>query len=118
MQQTSMHERLATVRERTSRPIATPPSILSFDERVIALLLAPLMPGETARNGFDRKEREVGALFAQLPPADALKLSLRLRNASLPDPLITALQRLTADRRLRLIAFLADARRRAAMAGR
>lgn len=82
-----------------------------------AILVAPLAPGETALHGFARKEHELRAIFAALAPCDALALHRRLANPVPGDALAGAFGRLVVERRHRLLAFLADARRRAALRG-
>lgn len=90
----------------------------STDARLIAILDAPLVRGETTTAGFARKEQELGAVFAALSLAEARELHARLATPRADDELANKLGRLTPDRRCRLVAFLADARRRAALAGR
>lgn len=96
------------------RPPAPTPA--SLDARLIAILDAPLAPGETFAVGYARKEAELGAAFAPLAVADARSLHARLSAARLGDELATRFARLTADRRGRLLTFLADVRRRQAIA--
>jgi hypothetical protein len=111
--------------ERLSAPVLvaspatlrTPTTVASSnDAMVIGVLDAPLVPGETARAGFLRKEAELRAAFAQLPVASQRALHARLSNPRAGDQLAERFGRLTADRRTRLLTFLADARRREALA--
>ncbi len=88
----------------------------SLDTALLAILDAPLQNGEPARMGFARKEQELVAAFAALPVVDQIALAKRLSNARAGDRLAEAFGRLTVDRRERLIQFLEDARRRAALA--
>ena len=84
----------------------------------MTILEAPLLPGETAYVGFARKENELRAALATLSVLESRALHARLSNPRSGDALATAFSRLTADRRARLVHFLADARRREALAGR
>ena len=86
------------------------------DAACISILDAPLLPGETARIGFLRKEAELRAAFTQLPTAAQRALHARLANPAPGDQLAERFARLTLDRRTRLLTFLADARRREALA--
>jgi len=86
------------------------------DVTLIAILDAPLRQDETARTGFARKERELAAAFASLPVVDQLALAKRLAMPCTGDRLAEKFGRLTWDRRARLVQFLQDARRRAALA--
>ena len=86
------------------------------DAVCISILDAPLLPDETARVGFLRKEAELRAAFAQLPVAAQRALHARLANPTTGDQLAERFARLTLDRRTRLLTFLADARRREALA--
>ena len=94
------------------RPTAT------SDERLVAILDAALAPGETAMVGYARKEHELGAVLAQLSVLESRAMHARLSCPKAGDDLASKFARLTTERRTRLLAFLADARRRAAMAGR
>jgi hypothetical protein len=105
----------------TCRPLAAirrdpPPVTSAADAALIAILEAPLAWGETLRDGFDRKEREFAFACAALPPSDARTLQTRLANPGAGDALAARFARLTAERRERLLDFLADARRREALA--
>ncbi len=98
---------------RASVPLSGP-----HDDGILAVLAAPLRAGETAHAGYRRKEHELGAAFAALPLAGARALHARLASPRDGDALAARFGRLTAERRARLIAFLADAPRRAALAAR
>jgi hypothetical protein len=88
------------------------------DERLMAILDAPLTRGETVMAGYARKERELGAVFAQLSVFESRTMHARLSNPKVGDELANKFVRLTSERRARLLAFVAGARRRAAIAGR
>ena len=86
------------------------------DARLIALLDAPLSPGELASAGFARKEHELGAMFAAMSVLECRAIHGRLTSMRPGDELAHKFARLTLERRGRLLAFLADARRREALA--
>lgn len=88
----------------------------SNDATLLGVIEAPLEPGETAREGFLRKEAELRAAFAQLPTMEQRALHARLANPRPGDQLAERFGRLTVERRTRLLTFLADARRREALA--
>lgn len=98
-------------------PPPPPPLPAVDDAPFVAILDAPLHAGETAALGFARKERELAAAFAHLPVLAARALHMRLSSPRSGDVLAEKLSRLTIQRRTRLLNFLADARRRAALAG-
>jgi hypothetical protein len=86
------------------------------DAELIRILDAPLAYGMTAREGFMRKEAELRAAFASLPVATQRALHARLSNPRAGDELAMKFHQLTAERRTRLLNFLAEARRREALA--
>jgi hypothetical protein len=65
---------------------------------------------------FTRKEKELGEAFAALPILDQRALHARLSIVREGDMLADKFNRLTLERRTRLLKFLGDARRRAAQA--
>jgi hypothetical protein len=87
---------------------------VSLEEAILAALDAPALPGEQISMAFKRKETVLGALFAQLDIHESRALHRRLELALPDDPIAARFSRLVSDRRARLMAFLADARRRAA----
>ena len=98
-------------------PLRTPTAQPSTgDLALIAILDAPVAYGMTAREGFMRKEAELRAAFAALPVATQRALHARLSNPRAGDGLAAKFHQLTAERRTRLLSFLADARRREALA--
>ena len=84
----------------------------AHDARLIAIL--DVDTNEPAYVAFARKERELGEAFAKLPILDQRALHTRLGSVRSGDLLAEKFNRLTADRRTRLLNFLVDARRRAA----
>lgn len=104
----------------TPLPPPSPPEAQPVvdDARLLAILAAPLKPGETASLGYARKERELAAAFARLAVVEAYALRKRLASPTADDELAQKFARLTVERRTRLIQFLADARRRAACGGK
>lgn len=109
----SMYQRFQAIRTAPESPDA-PPSGPSFEAELIAILRRPVPAGQ-ARDGYAQKERDIGDLFALLSVGDASALHKRLRSNSPEDELAVAFARLVDDRRARLLGFLADARRRAAL---
>jgi hypothetical protein len=114
--QSSMHKRLFSVRDQESKPEVARAATCSFEQTLLELVTAPLAPGEMAAAGYDRKEREIGKLFGTLGPVEAWTLHRRLANPLAEDPLATTFARMIPQRRLRLLAFLGDPKRRAALA--
>ena len=98
-------------------PSRSPSAASISDVQLIAVLDAPLAPGETVQAGYARKENELGTLFARLTILESRALHARLANPRPGDELATKFARLVVERRARLLAFLSDARRRAAIAG-
>ena len=96
--------------------VVSPPATDELDVRILAILGAPARMGETIDAAFGRKERELGELFAQLSVMGSRALHRRLSTASSNDHLATQFGRLVAVRRSRLLGFLADVRRREAVA--
>ena len=86
------------------------------DAALLAVLEAALAPGETVHAGFQRKEAELRAAFASLSVLESRALHARLAHPRSGDALAAAFARLTIERRMRLLAFIADARRREAVA--
>jgi hypothetical protein len=108
----AMHQRFQMFRVETAGPDAPPAA--SFEAELIDLLRRPVPPGQ-ARDGHAMKEREIGELFSRLGVLEAMALHRRLKCKAAGDELVAAFARLVEDRRARLLAFLGDARRRAAM---
>jgi len=90
----------------------------SSDVALLTILEAPLYCYETAAVGFARKEAELRQVMSLLTVAESRALQSRLSNPKPGDQLAELFMRMTADRRARLINFLADARRREALARR
>ena len=110
-------------RRRAARAVAAVPEPVASSahgaldgdtERELLDILGAPATG-TARGAFRLKEHAVGAVFARLSPLQARALHHRLANPAEGDALAAAFGRLVAERRVRLLAFLADARRRAAI---
>jgi hypothetical protein len=94
---------------------ATPDSAIPIEREILELLARPTDPRETHRVGNDRKERELFALLDTLSAVEALSLTRRLACARKDDALVVAfVERLSPDRRARVISFVADTRRRIA----
>lgn len=88
----------------------------SIDGRLIAIIDEPLETGESAMTAFARKEAALGTVMARLSILEARRLHMRLAANRPNDDLAARFARLTAERRTRLLNFLADARRRNALA--
>jgi hypothetical protein len=87
---------------------------VEYERELLGLLESPPGPGETVDACFRRKEQRVAAMFAALSFAQARALHRRLAEPRPDDALAQRFHRLVAARRDRLLAFLADARRREA----
>lgn len=96
----------------TTVPSASGPPRLAIAEPLVAIILEPLAPGESPSVGFARKEVEIVALLDTLAPPGATALHDRLATARSDDPLVAAFQRLSGERRGRLLEHLRDAPRR------
>jgi hypothetical protein len=103
--------------EPPSSALAPPPipAVGPADAALLAILRAPLS-GESAMAGFARKEIALRDAITSIPAAEARTLHLRLSNPRPEDVLAQQFGRLTSERRSRLLAFVADARRREALA--
>ncbi len=105
-----------TPRPPTASPRAASPAwSVSSDVAILAILESQIQPYETAAVGFARKESELRHIFSTLSVAESRVLHSRLSSPLSGDQLAHSFTRLTADRRARLINFLADARRREAL---
>lgn len=90
-------------------------STVRLEAEILDTLAAPAAPGERLEIAFRRKEHELRVVFDRLSIADARELHRRLTLMLPTDPIATRFGRLIGDRRARLLAFLADARRREAL---
>ena len=99
----------------TSEPPRALPTSGRHDDVFFAILNAPLQPGETVMHGYARKEQELRHAFAALPVLDARELYDRLSACRPGDLLAARFAGMVVERRSRLLAFLAGARRRAAV---
>lgn len=87
------------------------------EAHMLAILGAPLQPGESAHVGNLRKEHELAAVLATISVGEARTLHQRLsRPPAAPDLLATKFSTLIHERRQRLLAFIADTRRRLTIA--
>jgi len=87
-----------------------------LDARMLAILASGPAHGETLDAAFRRKEHELGAVFARLSVAESRALHRRLSVPAQDDLVAARFGQLIVERRGRLLAFLADARRREAIA--
>ena len=96
--------------------VAAPIGKLDRDPEILAVLAATALAGESTDAFHRRKEHLLGALFAALGASEAEALHERLSATSRGDDRVAAqFGRLVVERRERLLAFLADARRREAI---
>jgi hypothetical protein len=108
-----MHERFRKV-SAPAPTVATAAAGSWFEPQLIEILRRPVESG-TSHEAHRIKEHEIGELFAKLTVLEAWTLHKRLSNPSATDDLATTFGRLILERRMRLLAFLGDARRRAAI---
>jgi hypothetical protein len=90
-------------------------SQLSLDDQIFSILDQPVPQGVTASYAYREKEQALAAYFTTLSVGDARVLHRRLTIPSPDDALAVRFSRLVADRQARLVAVLADARRREAI---
>jgi len=84
--------------------------------REAELLVILRAPADGAvRSAFAHKEAELKAELARLSPAESHHLMVRLNKRIAGDPVAAAIALLVPERRARLVSFLGDARRRAAL---
>lgn len=88
---------------------------VDLEDEILSVLGSAPEPGERLEMAFRRKEQELIMLFARLSAADARELHHRLTLGRADDPIATRFARLIAERRERLLSFLAGARRREAL---
>lgn len=99
--------------DTSARPFAWTPVVLEME--ILAVMERRPEPGERLEFAFRRKELELMAVFDQLSLTDSRELHRRLTLTLADDPIAKMFVRLVSDRRHRLLAFLLDARRRAAL---
>jgi hypothetical protein len=107
---------LARARRQTAPCTPRQPIASAYDLALIAILDRPVSAAQTYAIAFAHKELELRAAIAALSLADTRALLRRLTIPQADDDLVHRLARLTSERRARLIAFVADAPRRAAHA--
>jgi hypothetical protein len=81
-------------------------------------ILDSTVPGEAIAVLYDRREHELVELFSCLTATECLELHRRLLSSCSDDPVAMRFQRMIPQRRNRLLAFLADVRRRETRAER
>ncbi len=96
--------------------ISWSPLSAELETAIVTVLRSPAPAGVSAHTAFHDKEHALGTIFASLPVCDAMALHRRLTIPAADDPVVKDFARLTRDRRDRLVRFLGDARRRAALA--
>lgn len=116
----SVYEPTATTDDAPTRP--TFQLSAELEAQLITIIDAPI--DGSAATGFARKEQQLGAAFAALSLQQSRELLRRLKVNTLDNPVATAdvlrarFATFVVERRNRLLAFLADAPRRAAIARR
>lgn len=90
-----------------------PPAI---EESIVGVLTCPPAPNETHLVSAQRREHALRQILGCLSVTQAMTLGRRLDADRDTDRVAVALRRFTAERRQRIRTFLADARRRAALA--
>lgn len=123
---TSLQARAQETAARDHQPIWEPPGTsttpvipaieIRSEATIIEVLERRVDPSEGHVAGNQRKEQELLHLFAALSLHEAWELRRRLAVARPADRLAAGFQRLVVERRGRLVAFLAGAGRRAALA--
>ena len=103
---------VARVAEVASVPVA---ASLTLDDQIFAILDEPAPPGVTTSMAYRDKEQTLTAYFMTLSVADARALHRRFTIPSPEDALAERFSRLVVERKARLVAVLADARRREAI---
>ena len=125
-QPASLSARAQESRARDHQPIWEPPATsttpvipaieVRSEASIIDVLERPADPVEGHMVGNDRKEAELRDLFAALSLHEAWEVRRRLTESRPGDRLAASFQRLVVQRRGRLMAYLAEAGRRAALA--
>ena len=85
-----------------------------LEASLLSLLTRPLDLSAAHTAGYALREKEIGQAFAALDVQTAHVLARRLELARYDDAIATAFNRMVSSRRIRLKAFLANARKRAA----
>ena len=96
-------------------PLTAPLAPLAVDDQIFAILDEPAPEGVTASHAYREKEHALAAYFTTLSVADARAQHRRLTIPSPDDALAVRFSRLVVERQARLVAVLADARRREAI---
>jgi hypothetical protein len=90
----------------------------AMERELAALFAAGPRPGETIEGAYLRLEHQLGTVFARLSAAESRGLHQRLSAPRSDDWIAAQFARLSTEPRHRLLAFLADARRREATGAR
>jgi hypothetical protein len=99
-------------------PPASPAWAPAKCESDLLAILDSTVPRESITALYDRRERELVHLFSGLTTEECLQLHQRLLSARPDDPVAMRFRRMILQCRNRLLAFLADARRRETLAKR
>lgn len=103
---------ITALRNRRGRGPIRPAMDPDLDPRLLALLKPRHTPGAGAQLTFTILEQELTDLFAALSIDESRALYHRLRLPTAGDRVAALFGRLAPPRRERLVAYLADARRR------
>ncbi|MEJ7599251.1 MAG: hypothetical protein WKG01_15200 [Kofleriaceae bacterium] len=90
---------------------------VTLEREILDVLDMAPEQGERLDLAFRRKEHQLASLFTRSSVMDCRALHKRISVPATDDPIAARFARLVPERRGRLLAFLADARRREALAG-
>ena len=102
-------------RNEPARPVKKGWSLVTLESEILGVLEAPVPSHETISVAFTRVERELVESFGRLSLLEARELLRRLKTPAADDAIAARFGRLVVERRLRLLAYLADAPRREAL---
>ncbi|CAN5509493.1 hypothetical protein BH11MYX1_BH11MYX1_53660 [soil metagenome] len=89
------------------QPVPKLATLSPIDAQLIAILEAECEPHQTALVGFARKEVQMKTLLATLSLIESLAMHKRLSNPMTTDKVAAKFSRFTAERRNRIVQFLA-----------
>jgi hypothetical protein len=94
----------------TSTVLATKARWATVEGDLLELLDQPAAHGESVQHAFDRKERELRSYIARLPRLERIALSEKLGAGH--SEVGARLERMTTERRNRIVVFVAELARR------
>lgn len=95
--------------------VRRPWQAVSNEAAILETLERPPLHGETLAVAYQRLEHQLAALLSALSIYEARELHRRLSHPTADDPIAARFARMIGERRQRLLTFLADAPRRAAL---